>query len=113
MEGLALELLQNQYLGRALAVSSNRRNLDSRSAQYFLHGKEPVAGKLLGKKDGEELRHVIRPITFLKKYQRKPGAKLVCKICGAAHAQIFLCFVLEGGGRDVLLSAARRRITTA
>ncbi len=85
----AEKIVGKKRADRGEAESLDTRNVDSRSAQYFSDGKEPVAGKLLGKKDGQELRHLIRPITSLKKYEGNSGAKLVCKICGGAHARYF------------------------
>jgi hypothetical protein len=99
IEGLASELLLNPLSDDGSVVSVNTRNSTQRSAQYFADGKAPVAGKALKNIDGAVLRHLIRPLTALKKYADKPGAKLVCKVCGSAHARYFCvsCSNVEEG----------------
>lgn len=89
MEGLALELLTSPLLDSGSVVSANTRNVAQRESQHFSDPSALVAGKVLVNVDNLPLRHVVRPLTVLKKYANKPGAKLVCKICGSAHARYF------------------------
>lgn len=90
MKGLALELLKNPLLTGGPAVSINTRNVSKRGRQHFAEGKEPAAGPVLSNVNGVGLHHMIRPLTVLKNYADKASPKLVCKMCGSAHAR-FLC----------------------
>lgn len=98
-EGLALELLKNPLVDLSTGVSAHTRNAAQRDVQHFSDGNMPTAGKVLNNVDNLPLRHMIRPLTVLKKYADKPGAKLVCKICGSPHARYFCvsCSRVEQG----------------